>query len=153
MPGAVDTPPAHGKRPGRSSLERQVSSFFGVGLVAAVVHYGLLVVLVEAARLDPVPATLAGYVGGGVVSYALNRRLTYASTRPHAEATWRFALVALVGFVLTWGLMTLFGRLAGGRFAQPAVYLACQLFTTGIVLVWSFLAHKLWTFAHPSGTV
>ena len=49
----------------------------------------------------PVPATLAGYVAGGVVSYRLNRRHTYASDRPHAEAGWRFARSRCVGFLIT----------------------------------------------------
>ena len=119
---------------------RQFAAFFGVGLVAAVVHYGLLISLVEGYRLDPVRATLVGYVGGGLVSYLLNRRHTYGSDRPHLQAGWRFALVTLVGFGLTWGLMTLFVRVLGFP------YLPAQVGTTGIVLFWSFLAHKLWTF-------
>jgi len=121
-------------------LRRQVGAFAGVGVVAAVVHYGLLVALVEAGGADPVPATLAGYVGGGVVSYLLNRRHTYASERPHGEATWRFAVVAFVGFLLTGAFMHLFVDRLG------APYLPTQIVTTGIVLVWSFLANKLWTF-------
>lgn len=121
-------------------LARQIGSFAGVGLAAAAAHYGVLVGLVEAGGLKPVPATLAGYVAGGLVSYGLNRRHTYASTRPHGEATWRFALVALVGFGLTWTAMQ--GLTAG--LGLP--YLPAQLLTTGLVLVWSFLAHKLWTF-------
>ena len=121
-------------------LTRQFASFSGVGLAAAVVHYGFLIALVEGARADPVPATLTGYVAGGLVSYALNRRLTYASTRPHTEAGWRFAVVAAVGFVLTGLFMHLFTRWLG------APYLPAQLVTTGIVLFWSFIAHKLWTF-------
>ena len=126
------------------ALGRQFAAFFGVGLVAALVHYGLLVALVEAAGWGPVPATLVGYVGGGVVSYALNRRLTYGSDRPHGEATWRFALVALVGFGLTWALM----HALTGWLALP--YIPAQLLTTGLVLVWSFLAHRLWTFGRGS---
>ncbi len=122
-------------------LVRQFAAFFGVGLVAAVVHYGLLIGLVEAWRVDPVTAALAGYVAGGVVSYSLNRQFTYRSDRPHAEATWRFALVAVVGFFLTWGLMHAFTR----WFGLP--YLPAQIVTTAVVLFWSFLAHKLWTFA------
>jgi putative flippase GtrA len=124
----------------RPAVARQFAAFSGVGLVAAVVHYGLLIGLVELGRVDPVPATLAGYVAGGVVSYAMNRRLTYRSDRPHREATWRFALVAGVGFLLTWGFMHAFTRWLG------APYLPAQLVTTGIVLFWSFVAHKLWTF-------
>jgi putative flippase GtrA len=122
------------------NLPRQIAAFAGVGVVAAVVHYGLLIALVEASGLGPVPATLAGYIGGGVVSYALNRRHTYASDRPHGEATWRFALVAFVGFLLTGAFMHLFTTVLG------APYLPAQLVTTGIVLVWSFLANKMWTF-------
>ena len=122
-------------------LIRQFTAFFGVGLAAAVAHYGLLIALVEGGGVHPVPATLAGYVAGGLVSYALNRRHTYTSSRPHREATWRFALVALVGFLLTWLFMYAFTVWLG------APYLPAQLVTTGIVMMWSFLAHKAWTFA------
>ena len=122
-------------------LARQFTAFFGVGLVAAVAHYGLLIALVEGGGLHPVPATLAGYVAGGLVSYALNRRHTYTSRRPHREATWRFALVAFVGFLLTWLFMHAFTIRLG------APYLPAQLVTTGIVMLWSFLAHRAWTFA------
>lgn len=122
-------------------MARQFAAFFGVGLAAAVVHYGLLILLVEAGGSHPVPATLAGYVAGGLVSYVLNRRHTYRSERPHREATWRFALVALVGFLLTWFLMFVLVEWVGGP------YLAAQVMTTGVVMLWSFAAHKAWTFA------
>jgi putative flippase GtrA len=121
-------------------LSRQFAAFFGVGLVAAVIHYGLLIALVEGAGWVPVPATLVGYLAGGVVSYALNRRLTYASDRAHREAAWRFAVVAFVGFLLTGAFMHAFTDWLG------APYLPAQLVTTGIVLFWSFMANKLWTF-------
>jgi putative flippase GtrA len=121
-------------------LTRQFTAFVGVGVAAALVHYGVLIGFVEAGRVDPVPATLFGYVAGGLVSYALNRRLTYASDRPHAEAGWRFAAVAAVGFVLTGLFLHAFTR----WLSIP--YLPAQLVTTGIVLFWSFVAHKIWTF-------
>jgi putative flippase GtrA len=124
-------------------LGRQFAAFSGVGVLAAIVHYGVLIGLVELRGLDPVPATLLGYLAGGLVSYALNRRLTYVSERPHAEATWRFGAVAGVGFLLTWALM----HALTGWLSTP--YVPAQLVTTGIVLFWSFAAHKLWTFRDP----
>ena len=127
--------------PSPKVLARQFTAFFGVGVAAAIVHYGLLIGLVEGVAAEPVPATLVGYVAGGLVSYALNRRHTYESTRPHREATWRFALVAFVGFLLTWAFMHAFTEWL------TAPYLPAQLVTTGIVMLWSFLAHKAWTFA------
>jgi putative flippase GtrA len=133
-------------RPSLAPLARQFTSFFWIGLIAAAIHYGCLIGLVELAGFAPVPATLIGFALGGIASYSLNRRYTYRSERPHAEATWRFAVVAFVGFLLTWALMSFFGWRAGARFALWHVYLVAQLVTTGIVLIWSFLAHKFWTF-------
>jgi putative flippase GtrA len=109
-------------------LTRQFTAFFGVGLAAAVAHYGLLIALVEGGGIDPVPATLAGYVAGGLLSYMLNRKHTYESTRPHREATWRFALVAFVGFLVTWFLMHAFTVWLDGP------YLPSQIITTGVVM-------------------
>jgi putative flippase GtrA len=127
-----------------NALARQFATFFGVGAIAAIAHYGLLVSLVEGYRMDPIRAALAGYVAGGIVSYILNRRHTYASDRPHRQATWRFGVVAAVGFGLTWIGMALLVRGLG------LPYLVGQLVTTGIVLFWSFAAHKLWTFREPN---
>ncbi len=126
------------------NLPRQISMFAAVGVAAAIAHYGVLITLVELAHWSAVPATLAGYVAGGIVSYWLNRRHTYESDRPHEEAGWRFAVVAGVGFCLTWVCMyVLHDRLA-------LHYLLAQVLTTGIVLVWSFGAHKFWTFGGRS---
>ena len=119
---------------------RQVLAFGGAGIAAAIFHYGTLIGLVEGGVLTPVPATLCGYLVGGVVSYALNRRHTYKSDRPHHEAVWRFATVAAIGFLITFAVM----YLLVDRLALP--YLPAQLVTTGIVLFWSFAAHKWWTF-------
>ncbi|MBV8764579.1 MAG: GtrA family protein [Hyphomicrobiales bacterium] len=119
---------------------RQTLAFGGAGVAAAIVHYGTLIGLVQGGILAPVPATLCGYLGGGLVSYALNRRHTYRSDRPHREAVWRFVVVAAVGFFLTWAIM---GVLVD-RWTVP--YLPAQFLTTGIVLIWSFLAHRGWTF-------
>ncbi len=136
------------KAPGSSppgsapNLLRQIAAFGGVGVLAMVAHYGVLVALVEGFNWHKVQATLVGYVAGGIVSYVLNRRLTYGSDRPHGEAGWRFVVVAGVGFAITWGLMHLFiDRLGLGH-----LYLAMQLITTLIVMSWSFVAHKLFTF-------
>ncbi len=125
-------------------VARQFIAFFGVGVVAAIVHYGLLVGLVEIFFYDPVSATLAGYVAGGIVSYVLNRIYTYDAERGHLEAGWRFAVVAGIGFGMTWLLMAFFTRWLGWH------YFLSQVLTTGIVLVWSFGAHKYWSFRDRS---
>jgi putative flippase GtrA len=119
---------------------RQIFAFGGAGVAAMIVHYAVLIGLVRTGTLDPVPATLCGYIAGGIVSYALNRRHTYRSDRPHHEAAWRFVVVATVGFLITWAVM----HLLVDRWLLP--YLPAQVLTTAIVMMWSFSAHKWWTF-------
>lgn len=120
---------------------RQLLAYVFAGGVTAVAHYALLIGLVEFAGVTPVPATLAGFVLGAIVSYSLNRWLTFDATHSHRQATWRFALIAAGGFVLTGILMHLFVARAG------LPYLPMQLVTTGIVMVFSFLGHKFFSFA------
>ena len=121
-------------------LQKQISAFVIVGVLAAAAHYGALIALVEMFGWAPVPATLIGYLCGGVASYALNRRHTFKSDRTHREAIWRFVAVAATGFLATWGLMTIFVEKA------EIPYILAQVVTTGIVMLWSFLGNKLWTF-------
>ena len=125
-------------------MPRQFARYAAIGLAATTMHYTVLAGLVESGAAAPLPATLAGYVAGGLVSYALNRRLTFAGGRPHREAGWRFALVAAGGFAWTGLLMALLA----GRLGAP--YLPAQAATTLAVVAWGFLANRLWTFARPA---
>lgn len=124
---------------------RQLLAYVLAGGLTAVAHYGVLIGLVELAHVDPVPATLAGFVVGAVVSYGLNRWMTFEATRSHAQASWRFGLIAVGGFGLTWMLMHLFVT----RLSLP--YLPMQFVTTGFVMVFSFLGHKFFSFADRPG--
>jgi putative flippase GtrA len=123
-------------------LFRQFSSFVVVGFIAVGVHYAVLIGLVEIAGLSAVTAALAGYTVGGTVSYSLNRRHTFRSNAPHELAASRFAIVAAAGFGLTYVFMSLLVDKA------HVPYLLAQVATTGIVMLWSFIAHRMWTF-HP----
>jgi putative flippase GtrA len=122
------------------SVFRQLSTYAVVGAGATVVHYAVLIGLVEGSGWRPVPATLCGYVAGGVVAYVLNRRHTFASDRPHAEAGWRFALTAFLGFCITYALMSLFVERLG------APYLPAQMVTTVLAMFVTFAINRRWTF-------
>ncbi|MCI0466962.1 MAG: GtrA family protein [Beijerinckiaceae bacterium] len=127
------------------NMFRQFSSFVAAGAVATCVHYALLIGLVEIAMVPAVPAALAGYGAGGTVSYLLSRRHVFRSSAPHEEAVSRFAIVATAGFGLTYLFMSLLVDIA------RIPYLPAQVVTTGIVMLWNFAAHKLWTFPPDRG--
>jgi putative flippase GtrA len=122
------------------STTRQLATYASVGVGATLAHYAVLIALVEGGGWRAVPATLCGYVVGGVVAYLLNRRHTFASDRPHAEATWRFALVAFAGFCVTYALMSLFID----RWGAP--YLPAQMVTTVLAMFVTFALNRRWTF-------
>jgi putative flippase GtrA len=143
-PALAERPP-RGNRTTPLTLHRQFLRFAGVGALAAVAHYGTLIALVESGALDPVTATLCGFIAGAAISYGLNRRVTFRSDRPHRAALPRFLVIAGVGFVLTGALMALLN----GRAGLP--YLVAQVATTGLVLLWTFSANRWWTFRVPAG--
>ncbi len=120
---------------------RQFSSFAGVGLVATSAHYCILIALVEIAGMPAAPAAAAGSAIGALISYGLNRRHTFRSTLPHHRAGARFALVASIGLGLTYLFMSVLVNFC------HVPYLLAQVATTGIVMLWTFAAHKIWTFA------
>lgn len=126
-------------------LLSQISAFVAVGGVATALHYAVLIGLKEILSVPVIPATLAGFVCGGLLSYGLNRRHTFHSSRAHSEAGWRFFVVAFIGFLLTWALM----NFLVDHFGAP--YLPAQILTTGLVMVWNFLAHRFWTFGASPG--
>lgn len=123
------------------SLPKQISMFFGVGVISIAADYGTFFVLLHLLDLDEVPAALGGYAIGGLVNYLLNRGHTFATERSHLEAGWRFMAVMAVGFTLTGLFMQLFANMLD---INPWV---SRVVTTGIVFVWNFVAHRNWSFA------
>lgn len=123
------------------SLRRELPRFFGFGLVSTLLDYAVMIFCREAGGLDPVWAALLGYCCGGVLSYAMNRRHTFATDRTHLEAGWRFAIVMAIGFALTGACMALFAD------ALAVPFVLARIVTTGLVFCWNFFAHRSWTFA------
>lgn len=122
------------------TLATQFLFFSAAGIFAAIGHYGTLIALSELAGATPVPASLAGFVVGGVISYLLNYRFTFSSTKQHREALAKFLVVAAMGFVLNGAVMW---ELTGPANLH---YLPSQLIATGLVLIWTFSCNRFWTF-------
>lgn len=114
--------------------------FLGVGVIATLVHYAVLVVGVQWLHRDAAASSAVGFTVSAVLNYLLNRRFTFASDSRHRDAAPRFAVIALAGLGLTWALMVLFTRVLGWH------YLVSQLISTGVVLLWNFVGNALWTF-------
>jgi len=119
----------------------QFFRFAIVGAVATGLQYALLVLLVEFADAAPVLASSVGFTVSAFVNYAMNRRFTFDSGRPHGEALPRFLLVALVGLALNGALVWLLHVPLGFH------YLLAQVLATLGTLMSSFALNRVWTFA------
>lgn len=130
---------------------RQFVKFTGVGGVSAIGHYGTLIGLVDGCGVAAVPASALGALIGALINYSLNHRFTFRSTQRHRDTVLKFAVVAGVGLLLN----TLFMWTAVDLLALH--YLLGQVVTTVLVMFWSFLGNRYWTFhadagaASPSG--
>jgi putative flippase GtrA len=125
----------------RRTLATQFMSFAGVGALATLLQYLVLVLLVYADILNAVAASAVGYIAGALLSYWLNYHYTFRSTSDHARSMAKFAIVACAGLVLNTAIM------AGLTSGLHWHYLLSQVLATGIVLIWNFAANRAWTFS------
>ncbi len=114
--------------------------FAGMGAIGTAMHYSVLIALVRLAQMDAVLASMAGFVVGACVNYALNYLFTFNTSKRHTEALPKFFMVALLGMGINATIMA-------GLVHQAGVhYLLAQIVATGLVLVWNFAGSKLWVF-------
>lgn len=111
------------------------------GAAATLVHYTVLVSLVEMALLSPPPAAFVGALCGALVGFILNYKITFAASNPLVEmALMRFLLTAAVGaFVsaaLVWVCVELF----------QWHYLVAQILATVLLLVLTYQVNRRWSF-------
>lgn len=126
--------------PAQLAVLRQFVGFAAVGSVGLAAHYLVLTGLVELLSVDPVVASVAGFLVGAVVNYGLNRRLVFRSDRAHSAAGPRFFAVAASGLAINAALMTLLVDYLA------VYYLAAQVVVTVGLTVWHFALNKYWTF-------
>lgn len=80
-------------------LIKQIFRFGVVGLIAAAVHFGIVIMLVQNFRYTPLIANLFGFMGGVFFSYSGHRFWTFSHTAA-AHVSAFLKLVLLQGIML-----------------------------------------------------
>jgi putative flippase GtrA len=117
---------------------RNVLVFGIIGVVNTLLHSGMVVVLVERARVSPVLANVAGFALANTASFFANSYLTFRR-QPTLALYWKFLLVSTGSLVLTVLLSGLAEMLHWHYLIGLAMVLLC-----GPVL--TYLLHKSFTF-------
>lgn len=116
--------------------------FVAVGAGATVVHYAILIGLVELAHAALIPATTAGFCGGALTSYTLNRRITFTHQPHFGRGLAKFVAIGAVG-------MGLNAMIVGALAHAGLPYLLAQIGATGVCFFWNFTAARFLVFRAP----
>ena len=129
MPSLRDLPDDH--------ILVQAVKFLGIGVFAALIHYGAYVGLVAAADISPTAATLVGFVASTAFSYVLNVRYTFKGDMNRMTLL-RFWTVTILGGAINASVVEVGARLIDYRIAG--------VIAIGFGASFNFAGHKLWTF-------
>ncbi|MFT5294380.1 MAG: putative flippase GtrA [Colwellia sp.] len=121
--------------------------FLGVGGIATIVQYIIFVILIELLKIDIVLASAIGYTISSIFNYLLNYYFTFTSKVKHHVAMVKFALIVLIGLSLNSFIIHVLVDMLNMH------YLLSQIITTGIVLIFNFVAHKFWTYKENIGNI
>lgn len=119
--------------------------FVLAGGTATVVNYTLFAVLLLLG-VHYLAASAAGYVSGIVVSFAINRRYVFRSSRPAAAQLLRYTLAYGAALLCQLGLLEALVRLG-------VVPLIANGLALGVVVVLNYGVIARFVFAEPPSTV
>ncbi|WP_334178998.1 GtrA family protein [Pseudoxanthomonas sp.] len=121
----------------KRALLRQGGSFLIVGALQLLVDWALFVGL-TALGVSAAPANLAGRIGGALLGFWLNGRVTFAQAGSAQLGWWRFAK-----FLLVWIPLTVISTLAvtwvAGTLGLAHAWLAKPLVEAALAVVAFFL--------------
>ncbi len=110
------------------------------GAVAAVVHFGLLIILVEFTATNPTLASASGFCAAIFVNYTLLYHYAFRADGPHGVMFTRYVIVT----VAMLGVNTLIFWILNEH--QNVPYLLSQVVATGVVVMLNFNINRLYTF-------
>ena len=116
------------------------AKYFMSGSTAVVVHFAVMIALVELLSAPPPFGSFVGFTTGTIVNYYLQYTWTFRSNQSHRLAFTRYVMITLSMLVLN----LLIFQLAWQYFGVE--YKIAQLFATGIVFLANFSINSCYTF-------
>jgi len=136
-----------------SRLERLLSAsfirFLLVGLLNTLIGLSASFLFYNAFGLDYWLSTFCGNTVGAIASYFLNRRFTFRSEASVASSWWKFALVIIVCYFVSYGVSLMLSGMIPAVWpgaTESWMHNAAILIGNGIYTVLNYVGHKYFTF-------
>ncbi|QJD86024.1 GtrA family protein [Cohnella herbarum] len=111
-----------------------------VGVVGTVIHFLLLILLVERFNMNPVLSSACGFLVVLLVSYLLNKYWTFPSSQSGWRSITKYTVVSVSGLLLNTGIMYVAVEKLHWR------YTVGQALVTLIIPAFNFALNYYWTF-------
>ena len=112
-----------------------------VGVIGTAIDVLIVFLLVEFFSFNPLVAAVGGFLLAVSNNFFLNKIWTFRNkSSRYGRLYIKFLLVSGVGLCFTLLIMYLLWSVLG------VYYLLAKVLTSGVVLIWNFLANKFWTF-------
>lgn len=112
-----------------------------IGLVGTLIHFSVLVLLVELFHLEPVLSSSIGFIVTVIVSFYLNRRFTFRTKSNQTTVTFiKYTVVSCSGFILNSVIMY------GAVHILSLHYSIAQAIVVAVLPISNFLLNNYWTF-------
>ena len=122
------------------SLALTTFRFGVVGVLTAVLHYGLLYIGVEMLRLGATVSSSLGFIVAVVFNYMMHYSWTFAEPAPHGQTLRRYLVMISCGFLINALVMY------AGVHWLVLHYLITQALALVTVVVWNYTMSSLWVF-------
>ena len=112
-----------------------------VGCLGTAIDLGSLYVFIDRLHIHLLVATALSFMLAVINNFTLNKYWTFQNKSSNVRKQFiKFLIVSTIGLMLTEMCMAFF------VYALNIWYMASKLITSGLVLMWNFLANKYWTF-------
>lgn len=116
--------------------------FAVAGLIATATHMAVVVILVEMQVTNATVASAPAYIIANITGFFLNKYIVYRSKeKAHREYVLYF-IISTGGFFANLGIMYVLTEIFS------VWYPLAVIFVSGFLMVWSFVMHRLFTFAN-----
>ena len=123
-------------------MSHSFTRFLAIGVLNTIVGLSAIFILLQIVGLPYWPATLGGNGIGAVCSYVLNKRFTFRSSALLGSSAWKFAVVTVFSYLLSYWL----GEVLTISFPPGWAENAAVLAGSGFYTVLNYLGHRYFTF-------